>query len=133
MKIVLLEKNRGYKGSFLTISNFVFSSSNLNLVLWIFFINRHQEGHRKFRCRKSDKSYSKDLNFLCHKALHNGIELYQDRYQSMPRLSNLLPFDNLSHDVSFPVDLFCKCRRPMNIKGAVAGNPRFHDIKTVLC
>ena len=31
------EKNRGYKGSFLTICNFIFSSSISNLILWIFF------------------------------------------------------------------------------------------------
>ena len=36
------KKNGGYKGNFLAICNFVFSSSLSNLVLWIFFFtNKH--------------------------------------------------------------------------------------------
>ena len=30
---------------------------------------------RKFRRRKRDESYSKDVYFLCRKILRNGIEL----------------------------------------------------------
>ena len=76
--------------------------------------------------RKHDKSYSEDSYFLCCKTLSNGIELRQDWYLSMRRLSNLSPLGNLSHCVTFPVDLF-------NTAGAVAGNPRFRHMKTVLC
>ena len=46
----------------------------------------------KFDRRKSDKSYSKDAYLLCRKALRNGIELRQDRFLSMRRLSTLSPF-----------------------------------------
>ena len=49
---------------------------------------------------------SKDPYFLCRKTLRNGIEIRQDRYLSMRRLSNLSPFGNLSHGVFFSVDLF---------------------------
>ena len=45
-------KNRGYLSSFPAICNFVFSSSISNLVLWIFFINRHQEGHKYVQQKK---------------------------------------------------------------------------------
>ena len=51
----------------------------------------------------------------------------------MRRLSNLSPFDNLFPGVFFSVELFLRRRRPMNITGALLGNPRFHHIKTVLC
>ena len=61
--------------------------------------------------------------------IHNGIEVHQDVYMSTHNLSNLSPFSNLSHDVFFLVHLFIRCKRPMNI----AGNPRFHHLKTVLC
>ena len=61
--------------------------------------------------------------------IHNGIEVHQDVYISTHNLSNLSPFSNLSHDVFFLVHLFIRCKRPMNI----AGNPRFHHLKTVLC
>ena len=46
----------------------------------------------KFDRSKSDKSYSKDPYLLCRKALRNGIELRQDRFLSMRRLSTLSPF-----------------------------------------
>ena len=49
---------------------------------------------------------SKDPYFLCRKTLRNGIEIRQDRYLSMRRLSNLSPFGNLSHGVFFSVDHF---------------------------
>ena len=45
---------------------------------------------------KRDNSYSKDL---CRKTLRNGIELCQDRYLSMRRLSNLSPLRKFSHGV----------------------------------
>ena len=83
----------------------------------------------KFHRRKRDKSYSKDPYFLCRKTLINGIGL---RCLSTRRLSNLAPFGNLSHGVFFSFNLFFRCKRPMNIKRVVAGNPRFHHIKTVL-
>ena len=47
----------------------------------------------------------------------------------MCKLSNLSPFGNLSHRVFFSVDLFFRCRRPINITGGVAGNPWFHSIE----
>ena len=87
---------------------------------------------RKFHRQKRDKSCSKDPYLLCRKALRDGIELRQDLYLSMRKLSNLSPSGNLSHGVSFSVDLFFKGGRPMNITKAVSGNPRFHHIKTVL-
>ena len=43
---------------------------------------------RKFHWRKCDKFYLKDPYFLCHKTLHNGIEICQDWYPSMCRLLN---------------------------------------------
>ena len=82
------------------------------------------ENLRKFHRRKCDKSYSRDPYFLCRKSLCNGIELHQDRYLSMRRLSNLSHFGNLSHGVFFSVELFSRRTRPMNITGAVVGNPR---------
>ena len=63
--------------------------------------------------RKRDNSYSKDL---CRKTLRNGIELCQDRYLSMRRLSNLSPLRNF-----FLVDLFSRRRGLMNITCTVAG------------
>ena len=84
---------------------------------------------RKFHRRKEDKSYSKGSYFLCRKALRKGIEFLQDLYLSMRKLSNLSPSGNPSF---FSVDLFSRHRGPMNITDAVAGNPRFHHIKTVL-
>ena len=45
---------------------------------------------------KPDNSYSKDL---CRKTLRNGIELCQDRYLSMRRLSNLSPLRKFPHGV----------------------------------
>ena len=87
----------------------------------------------KFHRRKHDKSYPEDSYFLCRKTTSNGIELRQDWYLSMRRLSNLSPLGNLSHCVTFPVDLFFRRRGPMTTAGAVAGNPRFRHMKTVLC
>ena len=84
---------------------------------------------RKFNRRKEDKSYSKGSYFLCRKALRKGIEFLQDLYLSMRKLSNLSPSGNPSF---FSVDLFSRHRGPMNITDEVAGNPRFHHIKTVL-
>ena len=84
---------------------------------------------RKFHRRKRDESHLKDSYFLCLKTLRNGMKLRQDRYLSLRRLSNLSPFGNLSHGVSFSVDLIFRRTRSMNITGAVTGNPRFHHIK----
>ena len=61
---------------------------------------------RKFHRRKRDESHLKDSYFICLKTLRNGTKLRQDRYLSLRRLSNLSPFGNLSHGVSFSVDLF---------------------------
>ena len=74
---------------------------------------------RKFHLRKRDKSHLKDPYFLRLKTLRNGMNFRQDRYLSLRRLSNLSPFGNLSHGVSFSVDLFFKRTRPMNITDAV--------------
>ena len=49
---------------------------------------------RKFRRRKHDKSCVKDpyfILFFCHKTQRNEIELRQDLYLSMRKLSNLSP------------------------------------------
>ena len=40
------------------------------------------------------------------------------------------PFGNLSYGVFSSVDLFLRRRSPMNTTGSVAGNPKFHHIKT---
>ena len=88
---------------------------------------------RKFHLRKRDKSHLKDPYFLCLKTLRNGMNFRQDRYLSLRRLSNLSPFGNLSHGVSFSVDLFFRRTRLMNIMDAVTGNPRFHHIKKMHC
>ena len=75
----------------------------------------------KFHRRKSHNSYPKDPYLLCRKALRNGIELrFCYLYAIFP-------------GVFFLVDLSFRRRRPMNISGAVARNPRFHHIKIVLC
>ena len=84
---------------------------------------------RKFHRQKRDKSCWKDPYLLCRKAFRDGIELRQDLYLSMRNFLNLSHSGNLSHGVSFSVDLFFKSGRPMNITKAVAGNPRFHHIK----
>ena len=86
---------------------------------------------RKFHRMKPDKSYSKDLYFLCCKTLLNGYRTSPRSCLSMRWISNLSPFGNLSHDVFFSVDLFFRGRRPVNITGAVTGNPRFHQNLTV--
>ena len=70
---------------------------------------------RKFHRRKRDESYLKDSYFPCLKTLRNGMKLRQDRYLSLRRLSNLSPFGNLSHGVSFSVDLFFRRTRPMKL------------------
>ena len=88
---------------------------------------------RKFHLRKRDKSHLKDPYFLRLKTLRNGMNFRQDRYLSLRRLSNLSPFGNLSHGVSFSVDLFFRRTRLMNITDAVTGNPRFHHIKKMYC
>ena len=84
---------------------------------------------RKFHRRKRDESHLKDSYFLCLKKLRNGMKLHQDRYLRLRRLSNLSPFGNVSHGVSFSVDLIFKRTRPMNITDAVTGNPRFNHIE----
>ena len=71
-------------------------------------------------------------HLLCHKTLCNEIELCSDQYLSVHRLLNLLPFGNLSCSLFFSVDLHLRHKRPMDITGAVAENPRFHHKKTVL-
>ena len=88
---------------------------------------------RKFYRRKRNKSYSKDPYFLCRQTLRNRTELRYDRYPNMRSLSNQSPLGNLCYGVFFSVDHFFRRRRPMNITGAVARNPRFHRIKTALC
>ena len=40
------------------------------------------------------------------------------------------PFSNLSYGVFSSVDLFLRRRSPMNTTSSVAGNPKFHHIKT---
>ena len=55
----------------------------------------------EFHRRKSDESRSKDPYFLCRKTFRNGLELRQDLYLSMRKLSNLSRIGNLSHGVSF--------------------------------
>ena len=71
--------------------------------------------------------------FIRCETLRYGIDFAKNLYLSMRKLSILSPFGNLSRSVFFSVDLFFRRRIPMNITDAVAENPRFHDIKTVLC
>ena len=71
----------------------------------------------KIHGRKRDKSYSTDPYLPCRQILSDGIELHQDRYLSMRKLST---FGNLPYGVFFSVDLFFRCRGPMNFMGAVA-------------
>ena len=80
--------------------NFMFSSSISNFSYEFFSLTGIRKGtnifngpanlqvSRKFHRGKRDKFYLKDLYFLCRKTLRNGIELRQDRYLSMRRLSN---------------------------------------------
>ena len=63
---------------------------------------------------------------------HLTAEAWASCDLSMRKLSDLSPFGNLSHGVFSSVGLFFRGRAPMNITRAVTGNPRFHDIKTVL-
>lgn len=74
----------------------------------------------KIHGRKRDKSYSTDPYLPCRQILSDGIELHQDRYLSMRKLSTLSTFGNLPYGVFFSVDLFSRCRGPMNFMGAVA-------------
>ena len=87
----------GLEKQFSCYLQFVFSSSISNLVLWIFLLTGIRKDTnmlngpanlRKFHWRKCDKFYLKDPYFLCHKTLHNGIEICQDWYPSMCRLLN---------------------------------------------
>ena len=127
LPIILSRTKWGLQGSFLAILQLCVLFIYLN-----FFCTNMFNGPanlRKFHRRKDDKSYSKDSYFLCRKALRKGIEFLQDLYLSTRKLWNLSPSGNPSF---FSVDLFSKHRGPMNITDAVAGNPRFHHIKTVL-
>ena len=84
---------------------------------------------RKFQRRKRDNSFSKDPYFLCRKTLRHGRELRQDLYLSMRKLYKTVAF-SFPWYFLFGWHLFRR-RMPMNITGAVDGNPRFHYIKTV--
>ena len=88
---------------------------------------------RKLHRRKRDKSCSKYPYFLCRKTSRNGIEPRQDLYLRCVNIRigrDLSPLGNLSQGVFFSVDLFFRRRAPINITVTVAGNPRFHHIKT---
>ena len=88
---------------------------------------------RKLHRRKRDKSCSKYPYFLCRKTSRNGIEPRQDLYLRCVNIRicrDLSPLGNLSQGVFFSVDLFFRRRVPINITVTVAGNPRFHHIKT---
>ena len=88
---------------------------------------------RKLHRRKRDKSCSKYPYILCRKTSHNGIEPRQDLYLRCVNIRigrDLLPLGNLSQGFFFSVDLFFRRRAPINITVTVAGNPRFHHIKT---
>ena len=89
--------------------------------------------HRKFHRKKRDKFCSRDPYFLCRKTSRNGIEPRQDLYLRCVNIRigrDLLPLGNLSQGVFFSVDLFFRRRAPINITVTVAGNSRFHHIKT---
>ena len=89
--------------------------------------------HRKFHRKKRDKFFSRDPYFLCRKTSRNGIEPRQDLYLRCVNIRigrDLSPLGNLSQGVFFSVDLFFRRRVPINITVTVAGNPRFHHIKT---
>ena len=55
----------------------------------------------KIHGRKRDKSYSTDPYLPCRQILSDGIELHQDRYLSMHKLSTLSTFGNLPYGVFF--------------------------------
>ena len=91
---------------------------------------------RKFHRRKRNESCSKDPCFSVAK--HYVIEwnfakicIWAD--VNFRTCRDLSPFGNLSCGAFFSVDHFFRRRRPMNITNAVAGNPRFQHLKTVLC
>ena len=134
------QKNWGCWGSFLTLCNFVFSSSISNLFLWIFFLSK---GIRRAQIcltvqqilgnfiKRRDQSCSKDLYVLCRKTVRSGIELRIWACVNFQLCHDLSPPGNLSHGVFFSVDPFFRRRRPVNITGVVSGKPRLHYIKTV--
>ena len=71
--------------------------------------------------------------FVCCETLRYGIGLCQESVSE-----HALTFNSVAFWKSFPqcflsVYLFFRRRGPMNITDTVAGNPRFHDIKTALC
>ena len=92
------KKNRSYKGCFLAICNFVYASSISNLVLWIFLLTGVRKDTNMLNglanlanSTEGNARNSIDPYFLCRQTLCNGIEICQDRYMSMRRLSNRGP------------------------------------------
>ena len=92
------KKNRSYKGCFLAICSFVYSSSISNLVLWIFLLTGVRKDTNMLNglanlanSTEGNARNSIDPYFLCRQKLWNGIEICQDRYMSMRRLSNRGP------------------------------------------
>ena len=115
-------------GGFLTICNFVCSSSISNLVLsiyffifYLFFFYLQAPGRAQIRLTVQQifenstegnvTNLTRKIPIFCHKTLGNRIELRQDRYLSMRRLSTLSPFRNLSHGVFFLVTSFLGVER----------------------
>ena len=54
---------------------------------------------------------TRKILFFCHQTIFFRIELRQDRYLSIRRLSNLSPFRDLSHGVFFSVTSFLGVER----------------------
>ena len=74
----------------------------INLIFLIFYLKAEKKGGCKgsfLAICKRDKAYSNII-------LRNWIELRQNRYLSILRLSNLSPFGNLSHGGLFLVTSF---------------------------
>ena len=135
-------KNWGYKGSFLTICNFVFSSTS-NLAWWICLSMGTSKGTNMFNglanlgtfhWRETQWILLERSLFSLSQNIMLWIELCQDVYLSVCKLYNLsqsVTFWQFFPWCFFLFDLSFRHRRPMNITGVVAGNPRFHHTKTV--
>ena len=109
---------------------------------WFFFIKGTKKGTnmfnvivnlRKFHCMKPDKSYSKDLYFFVAKLYLMVTELRQDRVWACVDFRIFRHLAIFPPMFSFRLTFFFRGWRPVNITGAVTGNPRFHQIQTVLC
>ena len=98
-------RKKGFQRHFTCFLQFCVFFLNLKFGLMNFFFYQQALGRTNMFNVPANLG-SKDPYFLCRKTLRNGIEIRQDRYLSMRRLSNLSPFGSRSHGVFFSVDLF---------------------------